>query len=140
MSGKRQPQNPVIGSWQCPEGGTAVVRQASKRGRHFYTQCDCCGVNMGTGAARQTKIWREAEFQAGADVFKPSNVSDEGQGEALPAAREAPQSEPQGEPVGERWRPGEEEEEPQAKPAASRAPWVALGVGVVALAVGVLNG
>ncbi|WP_444884853.1 hypothetical protein [Microbulbifer sp. PSTR4-B] len=141
MSGKRQPQNPVIGHWQCPEGSKAEVRQAAKRGRHFYTSCDCCGVNMGAGAARQTKIWREAEFLQGADVFKPSNVSDEGQGEALPAVQsEAAASEPQSEPVGERWRPGEEEEhqeEPEENPAAT---WIALGVGVAALAVGVLNG
>lgn len=146
MSGKRQPQNPVIGHWQCTEGGKAEVRQAAKRGRHFYTQCECCGVQMGTGAARQTKIWNEAEFLPGVNVIKPGNVTDEGQGESLPAVREA--AEPKPEPAkggdgeaGGRWKPGmgepEETETETEQPSGNRGPLVALGVALAALGAGV---
>lgn len=145
MSGKRQPQNPAIGRWRCPLGGDAVVRQASKRGRHFYTQCECCGVQMGTAAARQTKIWREAEFSPpdGVNVYKPGNVSDEG-GE-LPAKSEPVEAKPeaarteQPEAV-DRWRPGdmeaaagETETETEAPAPRNRGALVAGVVGLLAL-------
>lgn len=94
-------------------GGQAVVRQASKRGRHFYLTC-ACGTDMRAGADRQTKIWREAEFNApeGVTIYKPSNVTDDSG--APPAKTAAAQAEgdavadEKGPPV-KRWRPGDDE-------------------------------
>ena len=54
-------------------GGVADVYQTKKRGRHFYTRCDCCGLNQGTGSGRQQKIFDEATFTA-VDFVTPSNV------------------------------------------------------------------
>ncbi|WP_339074924.1 hypothetical protein [Teredinibacter turnerae] len=67
----------TVGHIQCAAGNRAEVRQAVRRGNHFYTVCDCCGTNQGTGKARQQWIWDNAEFIAGATVKKPINVTDE---------------------------------------------------------------
>ncbi|TVZ37678.1 hypothetical protein P886_2021 [Alteromonadaceae bacterium 2753L.S.0a.02] len=67
--------NKLLGHWTCPEGGKADVYQTKKRGRHFYTRCDCCGLQQGTGASRQQKIYNEAEFIPGVDFPLPANVS-----------------------------------------------------------------
>ncbi|WP_127455164.1 hypothetical protein [Streptomyces sp. B29(2018)] len=143
MSGKRKPQNPVIGHWQCPIGGRAIVRQATKRGRHFYTQCDCCGVQMGTAAQRQTKIWQEAEFSPpdGVTVYKPNNVNDEHQAPAnLPAPGEFEAVDPEkpaSPEAAERWKPGQSEpaegdQEPEQPTSGNRGALVALGVAAIA--------
>jgi hypothetical protein len=92
--------NPVIGSWQCSEGGSAEVKQTKKRGRHFYTQCECCGLQQGTGAALQQRIWDEAEFLPGVAVVRPSNVLEKGNtvsetGASEPAKATEPASEPE---------------------------------------------
>lgn len=68
--------NILLGHVKCSQGGRAEVRQTSKRGRHFYTRCDCCGLNQGTGAARQQHIYDNAEFIAGVTIVKPSNVDE----------------------------------------------------------------
>ncbi len=69
-------KNPILGKIKCELGSYAEVRQTIKRGRHFYTDCECCGKNQGTKQKRQQKIWDEAEFLEGAVVVKPSNVTD----------------------------------------------------------------
>lgn len=75
MSGK----NPRIGEIECRDcDGVAVVKQAGRRGNHFYTDCPGCGINQATGAARQQMIWDNARFDAGATVKRPNNVSDKG--------------------------------------------------------------
>lgn len=68
--------NPLLGHWKCERGGNAEVFQTKKRGSHFYTRCDCCGLNQGTGAGRQQDIYDKAVFLAGVTVAKPSNVGD----------------------------------------------------------------
>lgn len=67
--------NPLLGHWTCERGGRAEVRQTVKKGRHFYTNCDCCGMNQGTGVRRQQEIWDKAEFIDKTVVVRPSNVA-----------------------------------------------------------------
>lgn len=67
--------NPKIGVWKCERGGVAEVFQTVKRGRHFYTKCDCCGLNQGTGVGRQQQIFDEAEFFDRAAIVIPSGVT-----------------------------------------------------------------
>lgn len=70
-----KPRNEKLGTWTCDAGGVADVFQTKKLGKHFYTHCDCCGLNQGTGTARQQKIFDEAEFINKATVVVPSNVN-----------------------------------------------------------------
>lgn len=70
-----KPANPKIGVWTCEQGGTAEVFQTVKRGRHFYTKCECCGLNQGTGAGRQQRIFNEAKFIDRAAIAIPSGVT-----------------------------------------------------------------
>ncbi|WP_045827158.1 hypothetical protein [Teredinibacter turnerae] len=104
--------NKLLGHWTCPEGGKAEVYQTKKRGRHFYTRCDCCGLQQGTGASRQQKIYNEAEFIPGVEYSLPSNVKADQKPtqEEKPAKaavlpdfdpNEAKESEPEGEAVTE---------------------------------------
>ena len=67
-------KNEKLGTWICSQGGTADVFQTKKLGRHFYTRCDCCGLNQGTGIARQQKIFDEAVFINPSVVVMPTNV------------------------------------------------------------------
>lgn len=71
MSGR----NPKIGTWKCERGGAADVFQTVKKGRHFYTHCECCGLNQGTGSRRQQQIFNEAQFIDKTSVVIPSGVS-----------------------------------------------------------------
>lgn len=71
-------KNQKIASWVCERGGQADVFQTVKRGRHFYTRCDCCGLNQGTGSARQQQIFDEAVFLDKSAVVIPSGVSASG--------------------------------------------------------------
>lgn len=66
--------NQKIGVWTCERGGVADVFQTVKRGRHFYTKCECCGLNQGTGAGRQQQIYDEAQFIDSAAIVIPSGV------------------------------------------------------------------
>ena len=68
-------KNQKIADWVCDQGGAAEVFQTVKRGRHFYTRCDCCGLNQGTGTVRQQKIFDEAVFLDKSGVVIPSGVS-----------------------------------------------------------------
>jgi hypothetical protein len=68
-------KNQKIGTWKCERSGVADVFQTVKRGRHFYTRCDCCGLNQGTGSARQQQIFNEAQFIDKSAVVIPSGVS-----------------------------------------------------------------
>jgi hypothetical protein len=68
--------NPILGYWKCERGGRAEVRQTKKKGRHLYTQCQCCGLNQGTGDARQQQIWDEMETLPEATIVRPSNVQE----------------------------------------------------------------
>ena len=70
--------NELLGHWKCPGGGDAEVYQTKKRGRHFYTKCECCGLQQGTKPGRQQKIWDEAKFIDGVTRVRPSNVIDRG--------------------------------------------------------------
>lgn len=71
-------EKPLLGHITCPMGGKAEVRQTSKRGAHFYTRCDCCGLMQGTGDKVQQKIWDNAEWLTGAVYVRPSRVVDGG--------------------------------------------------------------
>lgn len=66
--------NELLGYWTCPEGAKAEVYQTKKQGRHFYTRCDCCGLNQGTGKTRQQSIFDTAEFLNRDAVVIPSGV------------------------------------------------------------------
>lgn len=87
------PKNPLLGHWQCERGGTASVRQTTKKGRHFYTNCECCGLNQGTGEDRQQAIWDEAKFIPGTSFVKPANVSDTKQKAPVNEPEPAPEPE-----------------------------------------------
>ncbi len=102
--------NEIIGTWQCGGGGTADVMQTKRRGKHLYTNCACCGLNQGTGAAFQTRLWNESTFKPGATVIKPSNVTDDKPGQSVKS-----EPEPVGGAVTESESPNDDEEySPQA--------------------------
>ena len=69
--------NQLLGHWKCERGGNAEVYQTKKRGSHFYTRCECCGLNQGTGAGRQQDIYDNAVFLPGLTVVKPTNVGEQ---------------------------------------------------------------
>lgn len=70
--------NEKLGTWTCSNGGEAGVFQTKKNGRHFYTRCECCGLQQGTGKTRQQRIWNEAQWLVPVDqIAKPSNVDGE---------------------------------------------------------------
>lgn len=71
---KLKPINEVLGTWTCSAGGEAQVFQTKKQGKHFYTRCDCCGLNQGTGKARQQSIWDNAKFIDKSSLAVPSCV------------------------------------------------------------------
>lgn len=133
--------NPKLGTVRCPAGNTADVYQTRKRGRHFYTRCDCCGLMQGTGKQRQQFIWDNADFQT--DAHRPSNVTEspESQGEVVdqPAAEPKPEaSEPAGDfdPTAES-EPEPESTEPEPTSGGAKAGLVAVGLTLLAGAVGV---
>lgn len=68
-------KNALLGHWICSAGGNADVYQTKKNGRHFYTRCECCGLQQGTGAKRQQDIYDNAVFFDKAAVIRPSNVA-----------------------------------------------------------------
>lgn len=68
--------NPILGYWTCERGGKAEVFQTLKKGRHFYTRCSCCGLNQGTGIARQQAIFDEMALFEGVTIARPSGVVD----------------------------------------------------------------
>lgn len=69
--------NPSLGTIACPtcSTGGADVRQTKRRGSHLYWQCSECGLMQPTGAAIQTRIWRETDWHAGAEPTRPANVA-----------------------------------------------------------------
>lgn len=95
-------KNELLGHWTCERGGKAEVRQTIKKGRHFYTQCECCGLQQGTGQARQQQIWDEGDFIPGKAFVKPANVTDKPERAPVnePAIEHKP-SEPESEPASE---------------------------------------
>ena len=95
------PKNELLGHVKCSQGGRAEVRQTKKAGRHFYTSCECCGLNQGAGQTRQQYIYDNAEFLQGVTVVRPSNVTE---------TAKPPVNEP--EPV----KPAESEQEPKSQP------------------------
>jgi hypothetical protein len=68
--------NQLLGYWVCDQGARAEVRQTKKQGRHFYTRCDCCGLNQGTGKKRQQLIYDNTEFIPGVTVTRPAGVEE----------------------------------------------------------------
>lgn len=134
-------QNPKLGTVRCPAGGVADVYQTRKRGRHFYTRCECCGLMQGTGQKRQQYIWDNAEFLPGVTVHKPANVEDAGKGEPEQTGGEqtggklaysAP--EPDFDPAEEPEEPGQEGENENKRPI--RTGLAALGVTLLAVGAG----
>lgn len=100
------PKNELLGHVTCPQGGRAEVRQTKKAGRHFYTSCECCGLNQGAGQARQQHIYDNAEFLQGVTVVRPSNVTETAKPvndpePVKPAEASEPESKGQLEPVGD---------------------------------------
>lgn len=71
---KQKPINEKIGVWPCRGGGLADVYQTKKQGKHFYTRCDCCGLNQGTGKALQQHIYDTARFIDKSSIAVPSGV------------------------------------------------------------------
>ncbi|WP_027331080.1 hypothetical protein [Marinimicrobium agarilyticum] len=129
--------NEVIGHWRCDAGGQADVMQTKRRGHHLYTNCACCGLDQRTGAKRQTQLWNEAKFFAGAKLEKPSNVQyltedgTEGGDQPQPTQTER---EPEGEPD---FDPGEPEPETEPEPTPGRSwPRLIAGVTLIGSAIG----
>lgn len=112
--------NPSLGTIACPTCGTegADVRQTKRRGAHLYWQCADCKLMQPTGAAIQSRLWRETDWHAGAEPTRPANV---------PATLE--RSTP------EEFDPAKAEAEPEAdeRPTATPRPSPAKGVGVLLL-------
>ncbi len=67
--------NPKLGSIKCALGNQADVYQTTKRGSHFYTRCECCGLMQGTKAQIQQHIWDNTEWVEGVERRQPSNVN-----------------------------------------------------------------
>lgn len=124
--------NPLLGHWTCEQGGRAEVRQTKKQGRHFYTRCECCGLNQGTGKKRQQAIYDNTEFLQGVTVSRPSGVEDKGR-----VVSEQPEIEPEKlpPPTGD-FDPGEVEDDEQPQEADSKPKLLALGAFALALGVG----
>lgn len=130
---KIKPVNDIIGSWVCAYGGAAEVYQTKKQGRHFYTRCDCCGLNQGTGKSRQQSIWDSAKFIDKTSIAVPSGVE---VGGFIEAEKVGAPSEEKGEPgPAADFDPAEIQSEPAAVKAegvlSKLAPFL-----VVALAIG----
>lgn len=135
---KLKPINEKIGTWVCGAGGVAEVFQTKKPGRHFYTRCKCCGLNQGTGAARQQRIYDEAVFIDKSAIVIPSGVSVGASLDHEMVGHE--ETKPQSSPVDEvkNWTPDELESEPvhveQKSVLAKLAPFLivaaAVGVGI----------
>lgn len=131
--------NEVIGHWRCDAGGQANVMQTKRRGHHLYTNCDCCGLDQRTGAARQTKLWNESQFFAGVTVKKPANVTEQTEYVTDSATEHKPESEP--EQTGQQaeqepdWEPEETDEETEPEPSRSW-PRLLAGVSLIGGAVG----
>lgn len=102
--------NELLGHVVCSQGGRAEVRQTKKAGRHFYTSCECCGLNQGTGQTRQQHIYDKAEFLPGVTVVRPSNV--------VETAKPVGEPEPEKPPVS-----GEPEPKPKAEPVSDFNPY-----------------
>ena len=113
--------NPSLGRIQCPLCQTegAQVRQTKRRGAHLYWQCIECGLNQPTGKKIQETLWRETDFDAGANPIRPANVTD-GLERNTPTEFDPTATEPATEPETER------PSEPQ--------PSKAKGVGIFLLA------
>lgn len=116
----------------------AAVRQTKKKGNHFYTQCDCCGLNQGTGAVRQQAIYDKAEFTPGVTFARPSNVVEKSkqvsEASVAPALEAKAQSEPEPD-----FNPNEPEPVSEPEPKSSgglSAKLIAGAVFVVAAGVG----
>lgn len=106
---RQKPTNEKLGTWKCGGGGVADIFQTIKAGNHFYTRCDCCGLNQGTGAARQQRIFDEGEFIDKSAIKIPSGVSVGACVGDEPLAIEQQKTE-QAQPVGD-WSPSEMQEQ-----------------------------
>lgn len=132
-------KNILLGHWTCERGGRAEVRQTKKAGRHFYTHCECCGLNQGTGAKRQQEIYDGAEFIAGVTVVRPSSVNEK----AARVVDDQPKKEPEkiGAPVRD-FDPTLKADEPEVEPASSKgfSAFIPGLIFVVAAGVGIWMG
>lgn len=109
----RKETRPALGVWRCPMGGSALVYQTVKAGNHFYTHCACCGLQQGTGAARQQRIWDETEFYNRGSVVRPGNVAIDLKPESEPSEAATAEAVPD---KGEAdFDPGEREVDPEAE-------------------------
>jgi hypothetical protein len=86
--------NQLLGHWTCERGGRAEVRQTKKQGKHFYTRCECCGLNQGTGKVRQQAIYDNTEFVAGITVTRPSGVEEKSLSVVADQPEKAPENSP----------------------------------------------
>jgi hypothetical protein len=70
--------NPVLGTIPCREcKGEATVHQAARGGGRFlYTRCPECKADQRTGAAFQTRLFKETQWRDGVKPLKPSNVKE----------------------------------------------------------------
>lgn len=127
-----KPKNEKLGTWKCSAGGTADVFQTKKLGRHFYTHCACCGLNQGTGAARQQKIFDEAVFINPSAVLVPSNVKVGNVVSSVPPELEKPESVKQSAPAQD-FNPNEPVEQVAQSAPAQPFPTGKLFAGVVLL-------
>jgi len=71
-------KNPSLGHIDCPTCGAAGadVRQTKRRGAHLYWQCHDCGLMQPTGAAIQSRIWRQTTWAQDAKPTRPGNVTE----------------------------------------------------------------
>lgn len=139
--------NPQLGYWTCERGGKAEVYQTLKKGRHFYTKCSCCGLNQGTGTARQQAIFDEVELFAEVTIARPSGVVDKADPGAVvndppkvehkPRQKPVPKVEPDFDPTLPADEPVAVEPEPEKK---SSGVLLALSVFAAAVGVGVWMG
>lgn len=70
--------NPVLGRVSCQGcGGECTVHQTTRgKGQYLYTRCDKCGVDQRTGAAVQTRLWNETQWNDGVEKKKPANAQE----------------------------------------------------------------
>lgn len=129
--------NQLLGHWTCERGGNAEVYQTKKRGSHFYTRCECCGLNQGTGAGRQQDIYDKAIFVPGVTVVKPSNVGESGKN----IINDSPKVEPEKLPPPGDFDPTvvdpEQAKEPEKK---ASGVWLPLSIFVAAVGAGIWMG
>ena len=115
--------NPVLGTTRCECGESATVHRTTRgAGRFLYTRCTDCGTDQRTGAKVQTRLWSCTDWANGQPDVPPPNLLELGEKKLKPEPETEPETEADFEPG-----------EPKESSVAGALPWLAGGLGLLAL-------